>query len=402
MNRGPWTTSPIVVINDREWVAHFAASWEDVLPLPQTLAAMTTVSIVDETMREPQDNGDERAEDLPLAAEPESFGTWLRRQREVREIDLREIADSSKVSMSYLRAFEEDRFDVLPAPLFAKGFLRQYARYVGLDPEEVVNFYLAARQPESEEPSLQPHTEPEPPTHNYLFFALAITAALVLVVWLLSVFGDRAPGAPVSTSSPGAGPGSPQRGANATESPQDNATSSGIGTNETTSRTGADETSPQRGANEMRSPTVAGGPMTTAAGSGTVPPERSVPEPSSQQAEEPDLPLRVTLDFLSDCWVEASVDGAEKLSELKVQGESLLLGAEELVEFKVGDVGAVQVEVNGIPFEIEGRRGTSVRNVRIDLETAAMVAGGGPRSTALPGDAPEGRKRKPNTLGADR
>ena len=85
-------------------------------------------------MREPQDKEDEHADDAPVA-EPESFGTWLRRQREVREIDLREIADSSKVSMSYLRAFEEDRFDVLPAPLFAKGFLRQYARYVGLDPK---------------------------------------------------------------------------------------------------------------------------------------------------------------------------------------------------------------------------------------------------------------------------
>ena len=93
----------------------------------------------------------------PLVAEPESFGTWLRRQREVREIDLREIADSSKVSMSYLRALEEDRFEVLPAPVFAKGFLRQYARYVGLDPEEVVNFYVSAcRSAEGEQELVAP------------------------------------------------------------------------------------------------------------------------------------------------------------------------------------------------------------------------------------------------------
>ena len=100
------------------------------------------------------------------------------------------------------------------------------------------------------------------------------------------------------------------------------------------------------------------------------------PEPGVPRAEveEPGPPLRVTLDFLSDCWVEASVDGAEKLSELKVQGESLLLDAKEVVEFKVGDVGAVQVEINGVPFEIEDRTGSSVQNVRIDLETAAAVA----------------------------
>ena len=98
----------------------------------------------------------------------------------------------------------------------------------------------------------------------------------------------------------------------------------------------------------------------------------------------------MTLDFLSDCWVEASVDGAEKHSELKVQGESLLLDAEEVVEFKVGDVAAVQVEVNGLPFEIERRSGTSVRSVRIDLEAAAAVAAAGasPSADGSPGGKP--------------
>ena len=320
-------------------------------------------------MREPQDNGDERTDDVPVVAEPESFGTWLRRQREVREIDLREIADSSKVSMSYLRAFEEDRFDVLPAPLFAKGFLRQYARYVGLDPEEVVNFYLAARQPEDEEPSLQPHTDSEPPARNYLFFVLSVTAALVLLVWLLSVFADRTPA-------------SSRRGADTSRAtPVPSAV--------------PDSETPERAANRAAPP--AGADPVAATGTpseASVPVESSmpIPEPVRDPAEEPGPPLRVTLDFLSDCWVEASVDGAEKLSELKVQGESLLLGAEELVEFKVGDVGAVQVEVNGVPFEIADRRGTSVRNVRIDLETATRLAAGGAPPIASSVD-PEGRGR---------
>ncbi len=333
-------------------------------------------------MRDPQDNGDEPTDDAPLVAEPESFGTWLRRQREVREIDLREIADSSKVSMSYLRAFEEDRFDVLPAPLFAKGFLRQYARYVGLDPEEVVNFYLAARQPETEEPSPQP-ADSEPPARNYLFFVLSVTAALVLLVWLLSVFGDKTPT-------------SPRRGANATQL-SGGANASGAAPVSTSSTAPGPEP-PWRATG---TPAIDAAPPTGAAGSsevGTPPLELSapVPEPSAREVEEPAPPLRVTLDFLSDCWVEASVDGAEKLSELKVQGESLLLGAEELVEFKVGDVGAVQVEVNGIPFEIESRRGTSVRNVRIDLEAAATIAAGGNApSIASPDDLREGQRNEP-------
>ena len=63
-----------------------------------------------------------------------TFGDWLRRQREVREIGIRDIAERTKISFRYLEAMEADRFDLLPAPVFAKGFLREYARYVGSSP----------------------------------------------------------------------------------------------------------------------------------------------------------------------------------------------------------------------------------------------------------------------------
>ncbi len=327
-------------------------------------------------MRDSQDGEDERSSDAPLVVEPQSFGTWLRRQREVREIDLREIADSTKVSMSYLRAFEEDRFDVLPASVFAKGFLRQYARYVGLDPEEVVNFYLAARQPE-DEPSLLPRSEPEPPARNYLFFVLAVTAALVLLVWLLSVFGDRArPSAPVSAPVTAPAPESSLAGdrreaaaaeIEAASTPDESRRRRADETESRRRRADETESRPRRADETESRPRRA---------DGTAAIQPVEPDPV-QAAEEPRPPLRVTLDFLSDCWVEASVDGAKRLSELKVQGESLLLDAEEAVEFKVGDVAAVQVEVNGLPFEIESRSGTSVRSVRIDLATAAAVAAAG-------------------------
>ena len=72
------------------------------------------------------------------------FGTWLRSQREARGVSLREIADSTRISLRYLEALEMDRFDALPAPVFARGFLREYARVVGLDADEVVNLFLVA------------------------------------------------------------------------------------------------------------------------------------------------------------------------------------------------------------------------------------------------------------------
>ena len=54
-----------------------------------------------------------QAQDL----EQGSFGSWLRQQREARDIELREIADHTKISIRYLDALEKDRFDVLPADL---------------------------------------------------------------------------------------------------------------------------------------------------------------------------------------------------------------------------------------------------------------------------------------------
>ena len=83
-----------------------------------------------------------------VQTEASSFGDWLRRQREMREISLRDIAERTKISLRYLEAMEADRFDLLPAPIFAKGFLREYARYVGLSPDDVVNHYLSVHHPE--------------------------------------------------------------------------------------------------------------------------------------------------------------------------------------------------------------------------------------------------------------
>ena len=79
-----------------------------------------------------------------------SFGAWLRHQREARSVSMREIADNSKISLRYLEALEQDRFDVLPAPVFARGFLREYARVVGLNADEVVNLYLVALEERAE------------------------------------------------------------------------------------------------------------------------------------------------------------------------------------------------------------------------------------------------------------
>lgn len=74
----------------------------------------------------------------------EAFGEKLRRQREKRGITLEAISNTTKISTRMLRALEEEHFDQLPGGVFNKGFIRAYARQVGLDEEEAITDYLAA------------------------------------------------------------------------------------------------------------------------------------------------------------------------------------------------------------------------------------------------------------------
>lgn len=85
--------------------------------------------------------GPERA---PMVVLPDPVtGADLKRFRESRGISLREIATASKVGIRYLEYIEAERRDVLPAPVYLRGFVQEYARVVGLDPRPTAESYVA-------------------------------------------------------------------------------------------------------------------------------------------------------------------------------------------------------------------------------------------------------------------
>lgn len=236
--------------------------------------------------------------------EAASFGAWLRSQRKIREVPLGEIADATKISIRYLEALEEDRFDVLPASVFAKGFLREYARFVGLDPDEVVNSYLTAQQASAQPDSAEFDEEPRAlarENKNTWLLVLALVVALALVAFLIYWSGS------------------------------------------------------QREAEVIAPPIAA--PILPA------PPPAPVEEPS-----QPSAALTVTMDFTEDCWVEASVDGRRRISELRVQGESMRLEANEEVRLTLGNPRGVRLEVNGEAYPIDAAEGRVTRDLVIDLD----------------------------------
>ncbi len=70
-------------------------------------------------------------------------GADLRRVREEKGVSLEEIASMSKVGIRHLKYIEADRHASLPAAVYLRGFVQEYARAVGLDPKQTAKSYLA-------------------------------------------------------------------------------------------------------------------------------------------------------------------------------------------------------------------------------------------------------------------
>lgn len=81
-----------------------------------------------------------------LPAGERMHGAWLRKWRESRQIDLRDLSNQIKITVTQLENIEAHRFDRLPAAVYLKGFLRSYARALGLDADRLVGDYMELRR----------------------------------------------------------------------------------------------------------------------------------------------------------------------------------------------------------------------------------------------------------------
>lgn len=67
-----------------------------------------------------------------------SVGTVLHRERELRHISLEEVSQSTRIPLRTLQHIEADEFDELPGEVFVRGFVKAYARTLGLDPDPLI------------------------------------------------------------------------------------------------------------------------------------------------------------------------------------------------------------------------------------------------------------------------
>lgn len=232
-----------------------------------------------------------------------SFGENLRRERELRGVSLREIADGTKISLRFLQALEEDRVEVLPGGLFPRAFVKQYALFLGLDPDKATADFVAAHGEAPPERKMRM----EPPRR----LPISLGQAFLVVVAVLAVALTFRRG------------GEPERGPQAEPTP---------------------------------TPVVAAPAV--------LPTDRVYPSPSALPTTAGEA-LVLTMTAQQDCWVEVRADGETVVNRILAQGESQTLEAQGEIVLSVGNAGGLSIRVNDRPALPLGRSGEVRKNIVI-------------------------------------
>jgi cytoskeletal protein RodZ len=240
-----------------------------------------------------------------------SFGEELRREREIRGISLKEIADATKISKRFLDAIERNDHRTLPAPVFTRGFIREYARYLGLSADEIVNRYnyaaagddrieksahlerLAQREPPQKKGIPPPYARVD----RNVYILLLIIAVLAAASWV-AIRHKRT----------------------------------------TTDAAGVEDAAPQQGKVAAATPK----PVETTTAS---------------------EPMRMTINVDDDSWVRLDADGKEVLNELLRRGTRRSVEAMDSFHFRtVGNAAGLRVAINEVPLPPLGRDGEVIHD----------------------------------------
>jgi cytoskeletal protein RodZ len=108
-----------------------------------------------------------------------TFGERLKREREMREVTLKEVTSATRIGPRFLEALENEEWDKLPGGVFNRGFVRAIARFLGLDEENLLAEYdLAHGEPSMPAPQPYENQLPRPPIWVPILAVVALLAVL--------------------------------------------------------------------------------------------------------------------------------------------------------------------------------------------------------------------------------
>ncbi len=300
-----------------------------------------------------------------------AFGDNLRREREMRAVSLEEISSATKISLRFLEAIERDDFSKLPGGIFARSFIRSYARYLGLDEERVMAEYQLAAQPGADFDLYRlvaGKTEAGRPAKRTPLLAPLVAVGLLAAGYLLFRYAPRAaeapaafPPPPVAESKPASNPA------------------------QFTPATSGEVTAPAppaaTPAGSDRTPTTPGTPVPMATGSNPVPPgePQAIANPAAQRspasaspAAKPGTDADLTLQVAATepAWVSVDADGKNVLMRMLDPNDVQTLKAHKSFDVRTGNAQAVILTLNGETLKPLGNRGEtkSIHLTRDDLK----------------------------------
>ena len=291
-----------------------------------------------------------------------SFGEKLKSEREKRKISLEQISSSTKIGTRMLQALEEDKFNQLPGGIFNKGFVRAYARTVGIDEDQTIAEYLQAsgdaplvrNEPGGQE-TASPDDRAREDQHNLrrleaisdsparplpwgLFAALLLVVALALSFWSHRQRERARVSAhptPTTTTAPSSGGGGP--------TPGEASSTSSLAPNS------AADTAPTT--SSLKTKLSTNNPPPAQPASTVVP--KTPPNSTAALPGE----FTVVIQAREESWISISADGKTTASELLEAGsERTIRGRKEII-VKTGNAGGVTFRFNGNKLDTGGEYG---------------------------------------------
>lgn len=263
-----------------------------------------------------------------------TIGEKLRQAREAQSITLHEIAEKTNISVRSLEALEKGQVDKLPGGIFTRGFVRSYAAYVGLDPDEIVREYVAAHPEVRTAEEAEEMEPPRSPLPIVVGFFVLVVLVLAAGYWWLT--RPPSPGASQGTVSP-ASASAPSSVAPPPSAPQAPA---GVPDDPSSEASAADDP-----------PSAAALSPSDAAAVGANPEVASSPVAAGSE------PLRLTLLPTGRCWVRVRADGEVRISRELTAGDRVDITASDVLEVLAGDAGAFAYRLNGVPGRSLGGAG---------------------------------------------
>jgi cytoskeleton protein RodZ len=252
----------------------------------------------------------------------EEIGRTLKERRERLGLTLEEVERSTRIRANRLEALEAGEFDSLPSEVQVRGFLRNYADFLGLMPEEILNKYeslsgdvkrksrltLRRSKADTEHYALERRSKGQSITELLISGVIVVAVAAVFIWGVGSIVASLNSPQPTALSQPLIAVG------DTTETPTETST-------------------------PVPQLSLGGGAVTALAETGTTAtPTLILPVLDS---------VRIELTAVSETWVRLSVDGEEVFQGRMAPGEQLNYTGQEKIELLTGNAGGLRVVFNG-------------------------------------------------------